>query len=903
MAASRFALDKEKALRERLGKLIFEDFGVQDEENFDTAFRFCQARLTQHFFRPVNPTHVWRWFQDVVDRFRLESESGIAALLETLLTKSLSVALGDPAEDVNYGALLVILSLSENYVETGTRLYRMRQRAEAASLVSALSRGAVAAAAKEAAALPMESATSASFAGLGEYFEETQYDSDDDGSWQSEDDSITKSAVAAPPSPARQAHPPADLVLEPAADPWAQPPGLFPLTPDQFFQEYPSYLHSPSLPQVVACASGIPSARIGRSIAYADKLRLVRQICSVLRGDGCELVCWNVSTQEFCWAAGQRSVLSPALLDSAFGWCLRVGTTVRRLVALQNERPTGIRARVVQFCATAVVTCRRLVDEKETELLRHRRCHLLDIRAAFRPAQTVLAVLEQYFAAEWTAQSGSTPLPTAASSVSDLSRFLENVVNRHARIMSTNRLRGQVGRLLVYEAYAHIRSLFVDSLEMATVPAESLGVLKEATGQGSASLLSRDDISMYSLLILTQEFLSRLEGDVSAVQHAQPCVAAARAPDGTLAGAVSGAAAHLSSTRSCSEYLPASADYLSPKLAVADIFRGFLPRVFLARTLLFQDVCLLKHLEAWHSVFLLMRGDLMTDWMERLAEKWLLIPSQPIVSNIEMNITFHNALATQPEHASRMISRFSLRERRERDPSGRQTAQEKSGGRQAVTHRLQLPYSLSHWRWFYAAEYPISELLSQRVLDAYQMIFDFVFRVRLTKFRMDRLSAGWTAASPSLADPLGAATVGLRWPMSQFVSALLEYLMSRAIVPASFQVTQAMASQVWTVQDAQAVHEEFLRGVVTRCLLSPGMEKILIQVLKILDLAERFVDHAYDAEKTPDAGLSFVRRLRAEFEAQLSVLQTVATAILKKRTVEHLQDFLLRLQFSVPSRS
>ncbi|KAH7916234.1 Spc98 family-domain-containing protein [Hygrophoropsis aurantiaca] len=231
------------------------------------------------------------------------------------------------------------------------------------------------------------------------------------------------------------------------------------------------------------------------------------------------------------------------------------------------------------------------------------------------------------------------------------------------------------------------------------------------------------------------------------------------------------------------------------------------------------DCDLSRHMDAMESLYLMMRGDVISHFTDILFAK---IDSQQKWDDFHfLNSAFADVLESS---ASKWIDaslvRLSYR------------------GNGAVTINRTVK-ALSGLSVEYAMPFPLTYIFSPRVLQIYSSIFVFLLQIRRAKNVLERiLVRGSIVNTPHLGEGM-KVFYAMRGKLSWFINTLLNFLSTYVIHTQVLRFHDAFR-EAKSLDEMIKVHDNHLEKVQNRCLLQPHTSALHRAILSILDMCLHF---------------------------------------------------------------
>ncbi|KAF7332696.1 hypothetical protein MKEN_00152800 [Mycena kentingensis (nom. inval.)] len=240
------------------------------------------------------------------------------------------------------------------------------------------------------------------------------------------------------------------------------------------------------------------------------------------------------------------------------------------------------------------------------------------------------------------------------------------------------------------------------------------------------------------------------------------------------------------------------------------------------RQILVDECELLRHLGALQDLYLMRRGDVVTNFLDLLFAK---MDAQQAWTDFHfLNSAFRDVVEPGPnsqvkatEWIQASLVRLSYR-----------GSKQVSGSRRSVKPLAGLLVE-------YAVPFPVAYVFAPKVLQLYGEVFVFLLQIRRAKAVLDRILVRGAVGTGLKA--FYAFRGRLSWFINTMLNFLTTYVVHAEVV--KFQETFAKAASL----DAMVkVHGEHIEKIHRRCLLSPDTAALHRAILSILDMALHFCD-------------------------------------------------------------
>ncbi|KAG8998877.1 hypothetical protein FRB93_013444 [Tulasnella sp. JGI-2019a] len=278
---------------------------------------------------------------------------------------------------------------------------------------------------------------------------------------------------------------------------------------------------------------------------------------------------------------------------------------------------------------------------------------------------------------------------------------------------------------------------------------------------------------------------------------------------------------------------------------------------------LVDDCRLWEHLECIEDLFLMGRGDVMTDFCGELFRR---IESGEHWSDYHMlNSLLKDAVASSPVHWID-VSLLRLSYRSINSFSVSKTVRGLEG--------IALAYQMA---------FPLNYLFTPRAMGEYSSIFVFLLQLRRAKYALENLPPlkGHQAAANISRDELNAfyAVRGkLSWLVSTFTNFIMTYVLHTQVLRLHNGLRDATS-----LDHMIAIHANHLKVVRTECFMMPEHASICRSILTILDLCVQFRNGLARFAFTRDASTSILDVSRFSILADLAPPGTPSRRQRKRR--------------------
>ncbi|KAJ3741009.1 Spc98 family-domain-containing protein [Lentinula detonsa] len=233
-----------------------------------------------------------------------------------------------------------------------------------------------------------------------------------------------------------------------------------------------------------------------------------------------------------------------------------------------------------------------------------------------------------------------------------------------------------------------------------------------------------------------------------------------------------------------------------------------------------------SHLRAIESLYLMQRGDIISDFTDILFAKM----------DSQQNWTDFHFLNTA---FSEMIAASNITGRNEEFIETSLIRLSYQGGSFKEKNALRTVKPLDGLSLEYLIPFPLTYIFTPGNLQLYSEIFIFLLQIRRAKNLLEKiLVRGASGSNPGL-----KAFYAMRSRLSWFVNTFLNFLTTYVIQTPALSFHKALAeAQSQSFDQVIEVHEDYLRKVHNRCLLQTKTNALYQAVLSILDMTLNFND-------------------------------------------------------------
>ncbi|KAJ7770975.1 Spc98 family-domain-containing protein, partial [Mycena maculata] len=279
------------------------------------------------------------------------------------------------------------------------------------------------------------------------------------------------------------------------------------------------------------------------------------------------------------------------------------------------------------------------------------------------------------------------------------------------------------------------------------------------------------------------------------------------------------------------------------------------------------DECeLLRHLAAVEDLFLMRRGDAMSNFTDVLFAK---MDSQQAWGDFHfLNTAFRDVVEAgtstgAQEWVQPSLVRLSYRG-------------SKDGGR-GVSRTVK---AISGLLVEYAVPFPIAYIFSPRILQVYGEVFVFLLQIRRAKGMLERiLVRGGAGRNGRLGDEL-KAFYAVRSRLSWFINTILNFLTTHVIHTQVLQFHDTF-NKAKSLDEMIRVHDEHIEKIRGRCLLQANTSALHRAIISILDISlhfcETFVTFAGNTTVTHDVSRQSILSKRHRSRRQRSQRKNIVS--------------------------
>ncbi|KAJ6532287.1 Spc98 family-domain-containing protein [Mycena vulgaris] len=287
--------------------------------------------------------------------------------------------------------------------------------------------------------------------------------------------------------------------------------------------------------------------------------------------------------------------------------------------------------------------------------------------------------------------------------------------------------------------------------------------------------------------------------------------------------------------------------------------------------ILVEECELLRHLSSVEDLFLMRRGDAMSNFTDVLFAK--MDSQQPWGDFHFLNTAFRDVVEAGTSTGAKEWVQPSLVRLSYRGS--------KDGGK-AVSRTVK---AISGLLVEYAVPFPIAYIFSPRILQVYGEVFVFLLQIRRAKSMLERiLVRGGAGRDGNLGNEL-KAFYAIRSRLSWFINTMLNFLTTYVIHTQVLKFHDSF-NKAKSLDEMIQLHDEHIERIRGRCLLQANTSALHRAIISILDMSlhfcEIFVTTAGDTTVTHDVSrISIVskrhrsRRLRAQRKNVVSFSQVV----------------------------
>ncbi|KAJ7506637.1 Spc98 family-domain-containing protein [Mycena galericulata] len=285
----------------------------------------------------------------------------------------------------------------------------------------------------------------------------------------------------------------------------------------------------------------------------------------------------------------------------------------------------------------------------------------------------------------------------------------------------------------------------------------------------------------------------------------------------------------------------------------------------LGRTLV-EECELLRHLSAVEDLFLMRRGDAMSNFTDVLFAK---MDSQQAWGDFHfLNTAFRDVVEAGSSTGAQEWVQPSLVRLSYRGA--------KDGGR-GVSRTVK---AINGLLVEYAVPFPIAYIFSPRILQVYGEVFVFLLQIRRAKSMLERiLVRGGVGRRGSLGNEL-KSFYAIRSRLSWFINTILNFLTTHVIHTQVLQFHDTF-KKAKSLDEMIQVHNEHIEKIRGRCLLQANTSALHRAVMSVLDMSlhfcETFVTFAGNTTVTHDVSRQSIISKRHRSRRQRSQRKNVVS--------------------------
>ncbi|KAJ7047193.1 Spc98 family-domain-containing protein [Mycena alexandri] len=257
--------------------------------------------------------------------------------------------------------------------------------------------------------------------------------------------------------------------------------------------------------------------------------------------------------------------------------------------------------------------------------------------------------------------------------------------------------------------------------------------------------------------------------------------------------------------------------------------------------ILVEECDLLRHLSSVEDLFLMRRGDAMSNFTDVLFAK---MDSQQAWGDFHfLNTAFQDVVEAGSNTGAKQWIQASLVRLSYRGS--------KDGGR-GVSRTVK---AISGLLVEYAVPFPIAYIFSPRILQVYGEVFVFLLQIRRAKSMLERiLVRGGAGRDGKLGNEL-KAFYAIRSRLSWFINTIFYFLTTHVIHTQVLQFHETFG-RAKSLDEMIQVHDEHIERIRGRCLLQPNTSALHRAILSVLDMSlhfcEMFITFAGETTVTHD---------------------------------------------------
>ncbi|KAF8205803.1 Spc98 family-domain-containing protein [Mycena galopus ATCC 62051] len=243
--------------------------------------------------------------------------------------------------------------------------------------------------------------------------------------------------------------------------------------------------------------------------------------------------------------------------------------------------------------------------------------------------------------------------------------------------------------------------------------------------------------------------------------------------------------------------------------------------------ILVEECELLRHLSAIEGLFLMRRGDAMSNFTDVLFAK---MDSQQAWGDFHfLNTAFRDLIEAGTHGGGKEWIQPSL---------VRLSYRGSTDGGKSVGRTVK---AISGLLVEYAVPFPIAYIFSPRILQVYGEVFVFLMQIRRAKSMLERiLVRGGTGRDEKLGHEL-KAFYAIRSRLSWFINTLLNFLTTYVIHTQVIKFHDTF-NKAKSLDEMIRVHDEHIERIRGRCLLQPNTSALHRAILSVLDMSLHFCE-------------------------------------------------------------
>ncbi|KZT05559.1 uncharacterized protein LAESUDRAFT_714805 [Laetiporus sulphureus 93-53] len=264
-----------------------------------------------------------------------------------------------------------------------------------------------------------------------------------------------------------------------------------------------------------------------------------------------------------------------------------------------------------------------------------------------------------------------------------------------------------------------------------------------------------------------------------------------------------------------------STDDLS-RLIYDEILPHSLAAQEMLQKVLVEECDLWLHLAAMEDLFLMRRGDAMSNFVDRLFAR---MDTRKAWNDFHfLNSAFHDVVqAGSHKWIDASLVRFSHRGSRDK----------------TITRTIK---AIDGLLIEYAVPFPLTYIFAPRVMQVYSSIFCFILQIRRAKSVLERILIRSTVANMPHVGSEMKLFYAMRSKLSWFVNTLLNFVATNVLHTQVLNFHNAL-KKAKSLNEMIALHDEHLAKIEGRCLLQKNTNALYRSIISILDMCLHFSDY------------------------------------------------------------